>query len=91
MVVTKHLRIYGRVQGVFFRESMRGRAVELGVSGWVRNRRDGWLEAVFHGHEQPVEELIRWTRRGPSAAHVERMDVEDRMGEFAGFEILKTA
>lgn len=94
MAVTKHLRIAGRVQGVFFRESMRAQAAELGVSGWVRNRREGWLEAVCHGRQEAVEELVKWAHRGPPSASVERIDVteiEDQSVRYSGFEVRKTA
>lgn len=94
MTVTKHLRIVGGVQGVFFRESMRAQAADLGVSGWVRNRREGWLEAVCHGDQQAVEELMKWANRGPPSASVEHVDVaelEDQSAKYSGFEVRPTA
>lgn len=94
MTVTKHLKIIGRVQGVFFRESMRAQATKLGVSGWVRNRREGWLEAVYHGDPQAVEELVKWASRGPPSASVEHIDVTetgDDSEKYKGFEVRQTA
>jgi len=66
----KHLHIVGYVQGVGFRESMRAKAHELGISGWVRNRRDGSVEALLRGAPEAVDALIAWARRGPAMARV---------------------
>lgn len=88
--MTRHLRLSGRVQGVFFRESMCREAAKLGVSGWVRNRRDGLLEAMLQGEVSQVEALITWARRGPAAAQVENMEISEGKGEFTGFERLPT-
>lgn len=88
MRTTKHLRLSGRVQGVFFRESMCREAAKLGVSGWVRNRRDGSLEAMLQGEAAQVEALAAWAKRGPPAAQVESMEISEGEGEFTGFERL---
>lgn len=79
----------GRVQGVFFRDTTRRRAVESGVSGWVRNRPDGAVEAVFEGSPDAVERLIEATRRGPGRAEVTSLDVFDDEDpeDLSGFEI----
>ena len=69
---TLHLRILGRVQGVNFRYSLALQAEQLGLQGWVRNRRDGSVEAVIHG--AACDALARWAQRGPPAAHVQRVD-----------------
>ena len=88
----QHLRrkvvVHGRVQGVWFRESARRRADELGVAGWVRNRADGAVEAELEGARDGVEVLTDWFRRGPTGAQVERLEVEDAAptGE-AGFTV----
>jgi acylphosphatase len=76
-VTRRHVVIHGRVQGVFFRDSLRSRARELGVSGWARNTFDGAVEAVFEGPEAAVEALVRWSRQGPPRARVDRVDVSD--------------
>ena len=76
MKITRRLRIYGRVQGVFFRESMRRRAEQLKVTGWVRNCADGTVEAVAQGDAFEVGRLIEWAQRGSDAAMVEKVDVE---------------
>lgn len=88
--ITRHILIHGRVQGVFFRESMRQRALELGVAGWVRNRADGAVEALLHGAPERVEELLAWARRGPPAARVDRLHIEvaEAADDFEGFERL---
>jgi acylphosphatase len=69
-------RIYGRVQGVFFRGEARDRARSLGVGGWIWNAPDGSVEAVFEGDEERVETLLFWCRRGPAGAEVEHVEVE---------------
>ena len=88
MKVRVRVLISGRVQGVFFRESTKRRAMELGVNGWVRNLRDGRVEAVFEGDEGDVKRMIEWCRRGPELAVVERVEIirEEPKGE-TGFTI----
>jgi acylphosphatase len=84
--LTRRLVIRGRVQGVFFRESMRLEAQRLGVRGWVRNRRDGSVEAVVQGPAPAVEAMLAWARRGPDDARVSGVEVLPAEGDFAGFE-----
>ncbi len=72
----KRLLIAGRVQGVGYRHWMSAEAVRLGVSGWVRNRADGTVEALVHGDAAAVEELLRACRRGPPLAEVLRITEE---------------
>jgi acylphosphatase len=86
--ITRRLRIHGRVQGVFYRESMRRRAEELKVTGWVRNRTDGTVEAIVQGGAFEVDALIEWARRGPEAATVVKVEVEaaDGEGDFHLFD-----
>ena len=85
----RRLIVTGRVQGVFFRDFTRRQARELGVSGWVRNRPDGSVEAEVAGSEAALDELARRLRRGPQAARVDRLDSEDlpTPAEPRGFEI----
>jgi acylphosphatase len=68
--------VRGRVQGVGFRYAAVERARSLGVGGWVRNRTDGSVEAVFEGPAERVESMVEWSRRGPSGARVESMEEE---------------
>ena len=88
-MVRAHLRIYGLVQGVFFRATMKEVADRLGVKGWVKNLPDGSVEAVVEGPRDKVEQLIRWAHHGPSAARVEKVVVEwePYRGEFRSFSI----
>ena len=69
--------VSGRVQGVWFRESCRREAVAAGVAGWVANRADGRVEAVFEGDETSVARLVDWCRRGPLRARVDSLEVND--------------
>jgi acylphosphatase len=66
-----HVVVRGRVQGVFFRDEARRRARSLGVAGWVANRPDGTVEAVFEGRRDAVESMVAWCGRGPSGARVD--------------------
>ena len=68
-------RISGHVQGVFFRVSCARLAEELELTGWVRNRPDGDLEAVFQGPDEAVDEMLAWCREGPPHARVTGVDV----------------
>ncbi|MPZ94039.1 MAG: acylphosphatase [Propionibacteriales bacterium] len=69
--------VYGLVQGVFFRDTCRRLAEAGGVGGWVSNRPDGSVEAVFEGEPRAVERMVRWTREGPPYARVDAVDVTD--------------
>jgi acylphosphatase len=80
--------VHGNVQGVFFRDSTRQRAESRGVAGWVRNRPDGTVEAVFEGDPDAVEALVEFARSGPSHADVDRVDVRDEQPEgLSGFDV----
>ena len=89
--ITRHLRIEGRVQGVFYRASLIDEARRLGLAGWVRNRRDGSVEAVLAGATDAVQRLLDWASHGPPAAVVDRVDVQPADGEFSRFESRPTA
>ena len=80
--------VHGRVQGVFFRDSTRRLALELGVNGWARNTFEGTVEAVFEGRQEAVEKVVEFVRHGPRGARVERVDVFDEDEEgLTGFSI----
>jgi acylphosphatase len=96
MTASVHLHIYGRVQGVGFRYSLLQEAGHLGLQGWVRNRRDGSVEAVAQGAAPACAALARWAHRGPPAARVERVETRAAsQSELAlitpGFAALPTA
>lgn len=79
---------HGRVQGVFFRDSVRQRAQSHRVAGWVTNRSDGAVEAVFEGRPDDVERLVAFAKSGPRQAEVESVDVRDEEPEgLTGFEV----
>ena len=90
-LVTRHLLIHGRVQGVYYRHSMRQHALKLGIAGWVRNRFDGTVEAMVHGESGAVAAIIDWTWQGPNLAKVTDVQVEEAQGEFDGFGTLPDA
>ncbi|MEO5362436.1 MAG: acylphosphatase [Magnetococcus sp. DMHC-8] len=73
----KRLHIFGRVQGVYYRVSTQQEAERLGVTGWVKNRPDGSVEAEAHGPPSAVTALIAWCQHGPPGARVERVEVTD--------------
>jgi acylphosphatase len=87
--VSAHAIIFGRVQGVFFRVETQRAAERYGVSGWVRNRPDGTVEAVFEGEQQAVDAVLNWCKQGPGVARVDEVDVnwQDYTGEFKDFDI----
>lgn len=88
--MVKHLDIFGQVQGVGFRYRFSEQAERLGISGWVRNRRGGSVEALIAGTPESVEALIAWARVGPPAAQVERVEACEAEGAFDGFELRPT-
>lgn len=83
---TQRLLIKGRVQGVWFRESMRREAERLGVTGWVRNTPDGAVEAVVQGPAEAVDALIEWARSGPPMARVDGLILTEAAGHYRAFE-----
>lgn len=91
--LARRIVIHGRVQGVGFRFAMIDQATLLGVQGWVRNRRDGSVEAHLQGAGAAVDALVAWSRRGPPAARVTEIDLADAAVDagLAGFEGRPTA
>ena len=85
-MIRRRVVVRGRVQGVFFRDSARRLAQQHSVAGWVSNRGDGAVEAVFEGEEDGVERLVAFMRKGPRGAEVESVEVTDKEPEgLAGF------
>jgi len=88
-MMRSHLYISGYVQGVAYRYSAIRRAKQLGVTGWVKNLRDGRVEAVIEGEKTDVEQMIDWCRSGPGGAGVSGVEVRylPYRGEFLSFEL----
>jgi acylphosphatase len=87
--IRAHVFIVGKVQGVYFRQNTRIVANRHKVTGWVRNLRDGRVEAVLEGNEMDVSELIEWFYAGPPKAKVDDVQIkyESYVGEFQGFKV----
>ena len=90
MDVRAHLYIEGNVQGVFFRRSAKSKAGELGVVGLIRNRKDGSVEAIAQGPKTKVDAFIKWCKKGPPFAKVEKVEVEwkKNLEDFEEFEVI---
>jgi acylphosphatase len=87
-VIRRRVVVHGHVQGVFFRETTRRRALGAGVAGWIGNRPDGTVEAVFEGERDAVERLVDFCREGPRGARVDWVDVEAEEPEgLPGFSV----
>ena len=88
--VRRHLVVHGRVQGVWFRDSMRREAKRLGVFGWVRNRPDGAVEAALEGDEDAVDRMVAWCDHGPPGARVLRVETRSEPPEgLTDFRIVR--
>jgi acylphosphatase len=87
--VRAHVIISGRVQGVFFRAETQREAVRLNLSGWVGNKHDGTVEAVFEGKKADVDQILMWCEKGPPRSRVDHLatEWEKYQGEFSGFGI----
>ncbi len=87
-MIRRRVLVHGRVQGVFFRDTTRRQALQRGVAGWVRNRPDGSVEAVFEGEPDAVARLVELCREGPRGAAVARVDVSEEEPEgLSGFGV----
>ena len=94
-MLTLHVFVAGQVQGVGYRDGLCAQALRHGVSGWVRNRRDGKVEAILQGEAAAVESVLAWARRGPPAARVTGVTTQPATGEldrrYPGFDWLPSA
>jgi acylphosphatase len=86
-MITVHVRVSGRVQGVFYRAFTKERASELGIKGWVRNIPGGGVEAVLEGERQKVGELLKLMKAGPAGAMILGMELSEIEGK--GYEDFK--
>ena len=88
MTVRRHVVVHGRVQGVAFRDATRRQASSRGVAGWVTNRSDGAVEAVFEGDDDAVRSLVQFVSEGPRAADVDRVEQSEEEPEgLSGFDV----
>jgi len=87
-----HIYVYGRVQGVYYRQTAINKSIEFDLKGWVRNLSDGGVELVIEGDESAVEKMIKWCHEGPVMSRVIRVDVqkEQFLGSFDNFKIKST-
>jgi acylphosphatase len=82
------IRVYGKVQGVFFRASSQEKAAELGLKGWVKNEADGSVLIEAEGKEDKLQNFISWCRKGPAKASVEKVEyAEDELQEYEAFKV----
>ena len=87
-MIRRRVVVHGDVQMVGFRATAQRRAAQRGVAGWIANRPDGTVEAVFEGEPDAVESLVEWCREGPRGARVDRLDVADEPPEgLSGFRV----
>ena len=87
-MIRRRVVVHGYVQGVFFRDSLRRQAQQRNVAGWVANRPEGTVEAVFEGEPEDIERLVAFCRKGPRGAQVESLDVTEENPEgLAGFAV----
>jgi len=88
----QRIRIFvtGKVQGVFFRQALKVMAKKNSVSGWVKNLKDGRVEAVLEGEQEKVSRLVEWSHGGPANARVEDVEIRNEKftGEFSKFDVL---
>jgi len=86
-----HVFISGRVQGVFFRASAKKKARGLGITGWIKNLPGGRVEAVLEGDSESVEKIVDWAKKGPPAAKVQDIEVEEKeyRAQFDSFKIVR--
>lgn len=89
MIKRAHIFVSGRVQGVFFRQNALKKAKSLGISGWIKNTKDGRVEAIIEGEEEKINTMIEWLRVGPPLARVKNIEIiwEKAKEEFQDFEI----
>ena len=89
MKVRAHIFVTGWVQGVFFRYETKRKALRSNISGWVRNLRDGRVEAIFEGEKEAVEAMVGFCREGTPAAKVEHVEVswDEPTGELRDFQV----
>jgi acylphosphatase len=90
MKVIRRLAITGRVQGVGFRLHMERKARGLGVTGWVRNRRDGSVEAMVQGNPEAIAAVVDWARHGPPGALVTDLEESEGSGDYTSFDTRPT-
>lgn len=89
-MIRVNIRIYGQVQGVFFRQSAKQEAEKLGIVGWVKNKSDGSVEIMTEGGKENIDKFIKWCKSGPPFAKVEKVEIEEfkKSEDFSDFSIV---
>ena len=85
-----HVKIFGKVQGVWFRANTKNKADEFYLTGWVKNTNDGGVEAIFEGEENNLKNIINWCLKGPPSANVEKIEIHKKefTNKFHNFSII---
>ena len=87
---TVHIKVSGKVQGVFFRATAKEVAKHLSISGWIKNTDEGNVEALVTGENEPINKFIQWCNKGPEEAHVLNIIVTDRpLQSFENFKVIR--
>lgn len=90
MKINKSVRVFGKVQGVYFRQSTLAKALEFNVTGWVKNEPDGSVSAELEGDEAHISTMLEWMKKGPERASVDKIQVsEGKVREYSDFRIIR--
>lgn len=90
MKINKTVQVFGKVQGVYFRQSTHWKATELGINGWVKNEPDGSVSAELEGDEAHISTMLEWMKKGPERASVDKLQIsEGKVRDYPDFRIIR--
>lgn len=90
MRINRSVRVFGKVQGVYFRQSTLAKAYELGINGWVKNEPDGSVSAELEGDEAQISTMLEWMKKGPERASVDKIQIsEGKVRDYPDFQIIR--